>query len=123
MIEVAAQGDFVTLRGTVETLRERHAAIDDARQIDGVREIDDQLALELGGSDRRGDEKICGVALQKLIRDPEVPAEAIKVKVRNGWVALSGYVEYEAQRVAAYDDVAILPGVTGITDEILVLSC
>ena len=56
MIEVAAQGDFVTLRGTVETLRERHAAIDDARQIDGVREIDDQLALELGGSDRRGDE-------------------------------------------------------------------
>ena len=59
--------------------------------------------------------------LQKLIRDPEVPAESLKVKVRSGWVTLTGYVEYEVQRLAAYDDVASLPGVTGITDEILVL--
>ena len=121
MIAVSAQGDVVTLRGTVETLRERHAAIDDARQVDGVREIDDELELELGRSDRREDEKICGVALQTLIRDREVPAESIKVKVRDGWVTLTGYVEYERQRVAAYDDVASLPGVTGITDELLVL--
>ena len=120
-IAVSAQGDVVTLRGTVETLRERHAAIDDARQVDGVREIDDELELELGRSDRREDEEICGVVLQKLIRDPEVPAESIKVKVRNGWVTLTGYVEYEFQRVTAYDDVASVPGVTGITDEILVL--
>ncbi|MBV9414990.1 MAG: BON domain-containing protein, partial [Solirubrobacterales bacterium] len=48
VIAVSAQGDVVTLRGAVETLRERHAAIDDARQVDGVREIDDELEFELG---------------------------------------------------------------------------
>jgi len=53
MLAVSAQGDVVTLRGAVRTLRERHAAIDDARQVDGVREIDDELELELGRSDRR----------------------------------------------------------------------
>lgn len=43
------------------------------------------------------------------------------MSVRDGWVTLSGYVEYEPQRIAAYDDVATLDGVTGITHEIAIL--
>jgi osmotically-inducible protein OsmY len=121
-IAVSAQGNAVTLRGTVETFRQRHAAIEDVRQIDGVREIDDQLHVELGPMNRREDDEICAAALQKLIRDPEVPDDSIKVSVRDGWVTLSGYVEYEPQRVAAYDDVATLDGVTGISNEIALLA-
>ena len=63
----------------------------------------------------------CAAALQKLIRDPEVPADSVEVSVRDGWVTLSGYVEYEPQRLAAYDDVATLDGVTGISNEIALL--
>jgi osmotically-inducible protein OsmY len=55
-IAVSAQGDVVTLRGKVETFRQRRAAIDDVRQIDGVREIDDQLQVELGPMDHRREE-------------------------------------------------------------------
>jgi hyperosmotically inducible protein len=71
--------------------------------------------------DRREDDEIRAAALQKLIRDSEVPDDSIEVSVRNGWVTLSGYVEYEPQRVAAYDDVATLDGVMGINNEILML--
>jgi len=117
-IAVSAQGNVVTLRGSVETFRQRHAAVDVTGQVAGVREIDDQLQVELGPMDRRGDDEIRAGALQKLIRDTEVPADSVEVSVRDGWVTLTGYVEYEPQRIAAYDDVAALDGVTGISNEI-----
>jgi osmotically-inducible protein OsmY len=120
-IAVSAQGNVITLRGRVETFRQRHAAIGDTRQVEGVREIDDQLKVELGPMDRREDDEIRAAALQKLIRDSEVPDDSIEVSVRDGWVTLSGYVEYVPQRVAAYDDVATLDGVMGINNEILTL--
>jgi osmotically-inducible protein OsmY len=120
-IAVAAQGNVVTLRGTVETFRQRHAAVDVARQVEGVGEIDDQLHVQLGPMDHREDDEIRAAALQKLIRDAEVPADSIDVRVRDGWVTLTGYVEYEPQRAAAYDDVATLDGVTGISNEIKLL--
>jgi osmotically-inducible protein OsmY len=120
-IAVSAQGNVVTLRGTVETFRQRHAAIDDARQVAGVREIDDRLHVVLGPMDRRDDDEIRAAALQKLIRNPEVPADSIEVSVRDGWVSLTGYVEYEPQRISAYDDVATLAGVTGISNKIALL--
>ena len=120
-IAVSAQGNIVTLRGNVETFRQRHAAIDDVRQIEGVREIDDQLRVTLGRTDHREDDEIRAAALQTLIRDSEVPAESIDVSVRDGWVTLTGYVDYEPQRVAAYDHVATLDGVTGINNEITLL--
>ena len=41
-------GDAVTVRRTVKTFRQRHAAIDDVRQIDGVSGVDDQLASSWG---------------------------------------------------------------------------
>ena len=117
-IAVSAQGNVVTLRGVVETFRQRHAAIDDVRQIEGVSGIDDQLEVKLGPMDRREDDEIRAAALQALIRDSEVPTESIDVRVRDGWVTLSGYVEYEPQRIAAYDHVATLDGVMGISNEI-----
>ena len=68
--------------------------------------------------DRREDDEIRAAALQALIRDSEVPTESIDVRVRDGWVTLTGYVEYEPQRIAAYDHVATLDGVMGISSEI-----
>jgi osmotically-inducible protein OsmY len=117
-VAVSAQGNVVTLRGAVATFRQRRAAIHDARHIEGVREVDDQLLVELRPTLCREDDEIRAAALQRLIRDPEIPDDSIEVGVRDGWVTLTGYVQYEAQRTAAYDDVASLDGVTGISNEI-----
>jgi osmotically-inducible protein OsmY len=120
-IAVSAQGGVVTLRGSVANLRQRHAALDDARLIEGIREIDDQLRVSLRHSDRRADDELRAAALQQLMRNSEVPAESIEVQVRDGWVTLTGYVDYEPQRVAAWNDVASLDGVTGISNDIELL--
>ena len=119
-IAVSADGGVVTLRGTVERLSQRRAAAKDAKKIDGVYDVDDQLKVNLLGADRREDDEIRGVALQALIWDTEVPSDLVDVKVEDGWITLKGDVSYQFQSDAAYDDVASLYGVYGVTNEIKV---
>jgi osmotically-inducible protein OsmY len=119
-IAVSADGGAVTLRGTVERFNQRRAAIQDAKKIDGVYEVDDQLKVSLAGTDRREDDEIRGVALQALIWDTEVPSDTVDVKVQDGWITLKGDVSFQFQSDAAYDDVESLYGVYGVTNEIRV---
>lgn len=119
-IAVTVDDGIVTLRGTVENFSQRRAAAHDVKSLDGVYEVDDQLKVNLVGSDRREDDEIRGVALQALIWDMEVPSDMIDVSVRDGWLTLKGDVGYQFQSDAAYDDVASLFGVYGVTNEIKV---
>jgi osmotically-inducible protein OsmY len=119
-IAVTADEDIVVLRGSVQTFGQRRAAAEDARNVDGVDDVDDQLKVDLLDGDRREDDEIRGVALQALIWDTEVPADFVDVKVRDGWITLKGDVMYQFQSDAAYDDIATLYGVYGVTNEIKV---
>jgi osmotically-inducible protein OsmY len=119
-IAVAADDGIVTLRGTVEKFSQRRAAGQDANNVDGVDDVDNQLSVSLTGSNRRDDDEIRGAALQGLIWDVDVPSDFVDVKVDDGWVTLKGNVSYQFESDAAYDDVASLYGVVGVTNEITV---
>jgi osmotically-inducible protein OsmY len=117
-IAVAATDGVVTLRGTVESFGQHRAALGDTRATAGVYDVDDKLSVNLLGSSVRDDDEIRGAALQILIWDAEVPAESVDVKVREGWVTLSGDVDYQFQSNAAFEDVANLYGVFGVNNHI-----
>ena len=119
-IAVSADGDTVALRGNVESFRQRRAAVEDAREVEGVFEVDDQLKVSLLGSDRREDDEIRGAALQTLTWDVAVPSDSVDVKVQDGWITLTGDVSYQFESDAAYDDVSSMYGVYGVTNEIRV---
>jgi osmotically-inducible protein OsmY len=119
-IAVSANHGLVTLRGTVGRFSARRAVVKDARSVQGVDEVDDQLQVRLLDEDRRDDAEIRGAALQALIWDADVPSEMVDVKVEDGWVTLKGDADYQFQSDAAFDDVARLYGVTGVTNEITV---
>jgi len=121
-VEIAVSGDdgVVTLRGTVESFAQRRAAVEDAEATEGVYTVDDELDVDLLGEYRREDDEIRGIALQLLTWDIEVPAESIDLRVEDGWVTLNGQVEFQFEHDAAFDDIASLYGVVGITDEIVV---
>jgi osmotically-inducible protein OsmY len=121
-LEIAVDADdgSVTLRGTVESFGQRRAAGDDALKVEGVYDVYNELKVSLTGADRRDDDEIRGIALQSLIWDVEVPADAVDVKVDDGWVTLKGNVSYQFESNAAYEDVAGLYGVVGVTNEIRV---
>lgn len=119
-IAVSADDGMVVLRGSVESFGQRRAAAEDARKGEGVYEVDNQLKVNLIDADRREDDEIRGVALQALIWDTEVPSDFVDVKMQDGWITLKGDVTYQFQSDAAYNDVATLYGVYGVTNEIKV---
>src|SRR4029077_4421878 len=119
-VAVAADDGVVNLRGHVARFSQRRAAAQDARKVDGVDDVDNQLKVSLTGADRRDDDEIRGAALQGLIWDVEVPSDYVDVKIDDGWVTLTGNVSYQFESDAAYDDVASLYGVVGVTNEIIV---
>ena len=119
-IAVAEDDGIVTLRGTVESFSQLRAAGQDAKNVDGVYDLDNQLKVSLTGPDRREDDEIRGAALQNLMWDVDVPSDFVDVKVNDGWITLKGNVSYQFESDAAYDDVASLYGVLGVTNEITV---
>jgi osmotically-inducible protein OsmY len=120
-IAVEANAGEVTLRGTVGSFAQRRAAVADARRTRGVFDVFDELHVRLLNQDQRKDAEIRGAALQRLLWDPDLPGDYLEVEVRDGWVRLAGEVEYQFQSDAAFDHVASLTGVTGVTNEIKVI--
>jgi osmotically-inducible protein OsmY len=120
-IAVEALGETVTLRGTVGSFAQQRAAVADARRTSGVIEVYDELKVRLLGDDRRKDAEIRGAALQRLIWDSEIPGKYLDAAVDDGWVTLKGEVDFQLQSDHAFDDVARLHGVTGVTNEIRVV--
>jgi osmotically-inducible protein OsmY len=76
--------------------------------------------VRLLNDNRRDDAEIRGAALQMLMWDVEIPAELLDVHVGDGWVTLKGDVDFQYQSDDAFDDVASLMGVVGVTNEIRV---
>jgi osmotically-inducible protein OsmY len=110
----------VTLRGTVGDFRQRRAAAKIAETVRGVRRVEDDLRVDL--RDRWDDEQLRGAALQALIDDDDVPADQIDANVSSAWLTLSGEVKHQSQSNAAFEAVAGLPGIGGITNKIQVVA-
>lgn len=121
-VAVSAEGDEVTLRGAVGSFSQRRAAVSDGHRVAGVKYVFDQLEVRLMRESRRTDAVLRGVALQALAWDHEAPTESIDADVADGWVTLSGDVSYQFESDAAYQAIAVLSGVVGVTNEIKVVN-
>jgi len=120
-IAVEAFADAITLRGTVGSFPQRRAAVDDARRTKGVVDVFDELQVRILDDDRRADAELRGEALQRLVSDALLPGDYLDVHVRDGWVTLTGEVDRQDQSNAAFEHVASLEGITGVTNEITVI--
>lgn len=118
VVAVSAQNGTVMLRGSVGSFSERHAVIEDVKSIRGVDYVLDGIQVRLLGDSR--DWQIRGKALQKLMWDDALSGTDIDVKVSNGWVTLTGRVKHQSHSNAAFDDVAEIRGVGGVTNKITV---
>ena len=121
-IAVASEDDAATLRGTVGSFSQRRAAVKAARSVEGVHYVYDDLFVRLMDAAQRSDAELRGMALQTIAWDTDAPADLIDVKVESGWVTLRGMVSWQFQSDAAYEDVANLFGVIGITNDIRVVN-
>jgi osmotically-inducible protein OsmY len=68
----------------------------------------------------RTDPEIARDAVHELESHVSIPADRIKVTVKNGWVSLEGMVDWQYQKNLAESAVKRLKGVLGVTDNIQV---
>jgi hypothetical protein len=119
-IGVESYDGLVTLRGTVGTFGQERAAVADTRRTRGVIDVYDELEVRLLDSDRRIDAEIRGAALQRLMEDPMLDADYLDVRVKDGWVTLTGDADRQFQSDKAFDHMTSVRGVTGVTNKIRV---
>jgi osmotically-inducible protein OsmY len=116
-IEVSAAGGLVTLRGTVASLRHKRAGGNAAARVRGVTGVANELRVRIPDRDRRDDEDLCGDVLEALMLEASVPM-TVDAQARDGFVTLTGTVEWHYQREAAESRTAAVPGVAGIGNAI-----
>ena len=117
-IGVTASNGIVTLSGHVPSYRERKAAERATQRVKGVKAIVEEIEVRLIGDDRWADDAIAERAIQRLAADAAVPKDRITLKVEDGWVTLSGDVDWHYQKTAAEDDVLAITGVRGLTNSV-----
>lgn len=117
-IGVAVENGIVTLTGHVGSFTERVAAEKAAQKVRGVRGVVEEIQVRFGGETPPRDEDIAQRAVQMLDWSVTVPKGAVQVKVQNGWVTLSGRVDWQYQREEAYRAIRRLAGVAGIMNTI-----
>ena len=119
-IGVTVKDHVVTLSGTVPTFAEKWAAECATKRVSGTKGVAEEIKVELPSEHRRGDADIARAALHTLEWNVSVPRDRITVKVEQGRLTLTGEVDWQYQREAAYASVRNLPGVLGVFSQLTV---
>jgi osmotically-inducible protein OsmY len=119
-IGVEVKDGIVTLAGKVGSYAEKLSAESATQRVSGVKALATELKVKLSGSGKRTDADIAKSVENVLEWTTWVPDNAIKVLVEDGWVTLSGDVDWQYQKQSASDGVRFLSGVTGVSDQIAI---
>jgi osmotically-inducible protein OsmY len=114
-IGVAVIDGVVTLNGFVKTYAEKIAAEKAARRVAGVKAIAQELKVRIPSASKTADHEIAKRILDIFAWNSTVPADKIQVKVQEGWVTLSGEVNWRFQSNEA---VRLASQISGVIDVI-----
>ena len=117
-IGVTVDQGVVTLRGDVKSYPEKSTAQRIALGVYGVRAVANDLNVRLMGGFRRSDSEIGLAAANALKWSAIVPENSVHILVTNGWVTLTGELDWYYQSRKAEHLVRDLLGVVGVTNQI-----
>jgi len=119
-IGVSARDGVVTLTGFVPSYSQKLMAARAAGTVAGVRGVADELLVRLPNANRRSDTDIARSAVSALQWHVDVPDTKLTVKVADGWITLSGDVDWQYEQASAEDAVRSLTGVKGVINNTVV---
>jgi osmotically-inducible protein OsmY len=117
-VGVAVEKGVVSLSGHVASLAEKLAAEKAVKRVKGVRAIAEGLKVRFASDKKTNDDEIARRALNILEWSAVVPEGCVMVKVQDGWIALSGEVDWQHQRVGAEHLIRRLSGIQGVINTI-----
>ena len=116
--EVADDGTTVILRGTVDNLKAKRAASQDARNTVGVRNVKNRIKVQ--PADELSDSKIEEKISEAIMRDPYLESDEISVDVINGVARLYGFVNSFFEKSQADDVASKVKGVIVVDNNLVV---
>jgi len=117
-IGVTARDGIITLSGRVQRYSEKHAAEVAALRVKGVKGVAEKIEVKLPVDVIRDDADITRAAVDRMAWDSILPKDSVKVTVQDGWVTLTGEVDWHFEHDAAARDVRHLWGVVGVSNQI-----
>ena len=117
-IGVAVVEGVVTLNGYVKSYAEKLAAERAAKRVSGVSAIAEELKVRYASDAKTADHEIAKRILDIFRWNVNVPEKHLTVKVENGWVTLTGNVEWNYQSQEASKSAAKVTGVVGVSNAI-----
>ncbi|WP_300392785.1 BON domain-containing protein [Henriciella sp.] len=117
-IGVAIEDGVVTLTGHVATYAEKMSVESAVKRVKGVRAIAQEVEIRTSLSSKMTDDQIAKRAADVIDWDVTIPRGKVTIKVQNGYVTLSGEVDWQYQRRHAEEAVRTLTGVRGINNTI-----
>ena len=118
-IGVAVEDGIVSLTGHVPTYLQKHTAQRIVQSVKDVRGIAQNIEVRLAPGMHTADDQIAKRAADTLSWDSSLPPN-LQVAVQNGWVSLGGEVQWQYQKTAAENDIKMLFGIKGVTNNITV---
>lgn len=114
-----AENGTVVLRGTVDNLKARLVASQDARNTVGVRDVDNRIKVR--PAEVMSDQEIAEAIMRALWRDPVTESYEIAVTVKNGVAKLRGIVDSFYEKVQAFDVASKVHGVIVVDNKLQVV--
>ena len=119
-IGVEVTDGVVTLSGRVLSYAEKWNAEQAAQRVSGVKGVAIDLDVALPGEAEYTDAELARRAIAALEWSISVPRDAVKVRVEDGWVTLSGDVDWAYARDAAESCLRGLIGIKGVINNVSV---
>tara|TARA_R110000868_G_scaffold146491_3_gene367287 strand:+ start:2858 stop:3526 length:669 start_codon:yes stop_codon:yes gene_type:complete len=117
-IGVIVENGIVTLSGVVNQYSKKIAAEKAVKSVEGVKAIAGDIEVKYGDDFKKTDKEIAKAVVEALEWNSSVPEENLTIKVEDGWVYLSGEVNWQYQRNAAKSAVENLLGVRKVINNI-----
>ncbi|MEP6932255.1 MAG: BON domain-containing protein [Flavobacterium sp.] len=121
-IGVLAVDGIVTLTGSVNSYAKKEEAEEAAKNVSGVKVVVEKIEVVLNDKTHKSDVEIAMEIINAFKWHWDIPNDRVQVKVENGWVSLSGSLEWNYQKEAAKKAVSVLIGVKGIINNIMIIS-
>jgi osmotically-inducible protein OsmY len=115
-IGVAAAAGVVTLSGRVASYAEKLAAERAVRRVKGVHAIAEELTVHPPQEHQTTDDAIAERAVKIIAWSFPSLADRVGFAVEQGWVTISGTVDWQYQRLEMQRNVQKLGGVRGVTN-------
>jgi osmotically-inducible protein OsmY len=121
-IEVDVKEGHVVLSGSIDSYPKKIRAEEAVRRITGVKSVGNELKVNIPLSHKRTDTELKNAVLDAIKWNSTIKEDDVSVEVKDGWVSLSGNVDWQYQRSKARLLAEDITGVIGVTNLISVKS-